>query len=76
MPITRDQANDIINKARDNVTKLQSCHGPHHFLPIKDDWLKSEYQCTKCGGTVYKQQHDWYILGLEHAKKKHAKRSA
>lgn len=71
MSITRAQAEEVIQNARVNLDRLASCPGPHAFVLIKEDWLKSQYKCEKCGGTAYKREVGWYTLGLEHGRKRH-----
>ena len=65
-----EELKQIWREVKQNHAKLDSCAGPHEFLP--EDIAKrfgGKYRCIKCRGTIDAVNYLWYTRGLEHGRK-------
>lgn len=64
--ISKEDAQEMLRVARENVARLQSCVTPHDFQPVED--APGRFQCSLCQGLVSSQAFVWYKKGLEHGR--------
>jgi len=56
---------EIWEQVKANSARLDSCPGPHDFLPIEPDKPFIKHRCARCGGEVEGSRARWYKRGLE-----------
>jgi len=60
---------EAVERAKENITKLNSCSKPHDFsIPTSESPFFAKHECSKCGGKVDSASKIWYERGLEDAK--------
>jgi len=70
MPLTRDDAQQILAQVKANAARLNACSAPHEFVDMLEHNVPGHrYRCSKCGGEVAGQCVRWYLLGMKHAGK-------
>lgn len=64
------EASAIWENVKENIKKLDSCSGPHDFVPIDPDIkLSRQWRCTTCGGKIDNVARIWYERGRSHERK-------
>lgn len=70
-PISEKEIDGLIDKAIENVKKLNSCKGPHDFVPAEGEKPGKNARrltCAVCGGSVDGHGKLWYERGLKHGR--------
>lgn len=62
MPISKAEAQDILQNVRANHAKLEAC--PLHDFPLTTRF--GQVSCTNCGGKTDNLHAMWYRRGLAH----------
>lgn len=69
--ISKEEVQKIANEVQENIKRLNSCRGPHEFVPIPKELLRGspKMRCTICKGWLDATAAKWYERGLEHGKR-------
>jgi hypothetical protein len=62
--VSPKEAQEMLDRAKENVRKLEECATPHDFQPIDGN----RFQCSLCQGVTSSQAAVWYKKGLEHGR--------
>jgi len=66
--LQREDLLQLWERTRENQVRLDGC-ARHTFEPLTESTsslFTRKYRCSACGGTVYANEHHWYLRGLQH----------
>lgn len=65
----KTEINTIIQKVKENHNRLETCLGPHDFLPVNPEaGVLGRVRCKKCNGELEKIDSIRYTDGLQHGR--------
>lgn len=65
--LPRAEVKSIFSEVKANLAALEACP-KHQFEDVTpEELLRKKFRCTRCGGTIGRQEYNWYQRGLKDA---------